>query len=122
MDTVTQKLGQTLKNGQFWVFLPILGVFDHFFFHGEKSTYGAHFSVIYIRVETIFYNLCGRHCDRKLQTWSNGWFKIFGFFDVLPFIWNSGKRVDFGGLKAPGIDFLGHFRSIQVILAISSTI
>ena len=122
MDTVTQKLGQTLKNGQFRLFLPILAVFDHFFFLGEKSTYGAHFSVIYIRVETIFYNLCGRHCDRKLQTWSNGRFKIFGFFDVLPFIRNSGKRVDFGGLKAPGIDFLGNFRLTQVILAKSSTI
>ena len=76
----------------------------------EKKVHTEHTSPSYIRVETIFYNLCGRHCDRKLQTWSNGPFKIFGFFDVLPFIRNSGKRVDFGGLKAPGIDFLGNFR------------
>ena len=39
-----------------------------------------------------------------------GGLKFSVFFDVLPFIRNSGKRVDFGGLKAPGIDFLGHFR------------
>ena len=48
VDTVTLKLGQTLKNVHFWPFLPFLAVFDYFSFLGEKSTYGAHFSVGYV--------------------------------------------------------------------------
>ena len=37
-------------------------------------------------------------------------FKIVGFFDFHTFSQNYGRIVDFGVLKAPGIDSLGHFK------------
>ena len=47
MDTVTQKLGQTLKNGQFRLFWPILAVFDTFS-SMEKKVHTKHTSPSYI--------------------------------------------------------------------------